>query len=626
VRRAFLIVAMVCAEMTWGPVRASETNPAQARLVAETSGFAPGTELTVGLLLSPDPGWHTYWRDPGAVGLPTECTLKLPAGFKAGPLEWPKPKVFKDSSGFVAYGYDTPVLLSVPVAIPASFREGTLHLKAQATWLVCKDVCLPGKADLSLELPKSQAPQASPEAPLFAEARATVGQEPDGYRPGGSTPDPAVLAAQSASAEEGALPQGKAPVSASAGAGLVGMLALAFVGGLLLNLMPCVLPVLSLKALSFVKQSEQSRSEALAHGLAFGAGVLASFWVLAGTVLALKQGGAAVGWGFQFQQPAFVLFMAALVLAFALNTFGLFEVNLPGAAMQGLSKAGKGQGLGASFGHGLVITLLATPCTAPFLGTALGFAFAASAGSLWAVFTATAVGLALPYVLLAALPSSRKWLPKPGAWMERFKEAMGFLLLATVLWLLWLLGQQVGGEAQADAGLWLWLVALAAWIGGRFGGLTQSRGRRWAMGVLASVLVLGGGAWLWPKVLAGRPTGTDTAPADGRWQPWSESKVRELKAQGRAVFVDFSAQWCWTCKVNENGVLASSPVLEAFRKGKVALLRADWTRQDPAITEALKAHGRSGVPLYLYYPVQGEPQVLPEVLTQGTVLRALEKP
>jgi thiol:disulfide interchange protein DsbD len=146
------------------------------------------------------------------------------------------------------------------------------------------------------------------------------------------------------------------------------------------------------------------------------------------------------------------------------------------------------------------------------------------------------------------------------------------------------------------------------------------------MGVLASVLVLGGGAWLWPKVLAGRPTGTDTAPADGRWQPWSESKVRELKAQGRAVFVDFSAQWCWTCKVNENGVLASSPVLEAFRKGKVALLRADWTRQDPAITEALKAHGRSGVPLYLYYPVQGEPQVLPEVLTQGTVLRALEKP
>ena len=598
---------------------ASPSEPAVASLVSEVRDFVPGQAFTVALRLKQDPGWHTYWSDPGDAGLPTTVRFTLPKGVQASPLIWPKPLVFKDPGGLTCYGYEDPALILAEIRVPGDYAGADLKLQADASWLVCKDVCIPGKGGATLTLARGAALQPSDDAPAFSALRPGLGLPPDGYQGAQGAPGAPVAVAGAGPGPQGG---GATPAQGQAGPspGLGWMLFLALAGGVLLNLMPCVLPVLSLKALSFIEQSHQGRSRGLLLAGAYAAGVLCSFWALAAVVLALKQGGAAVGWGFQFQQPGFVLFMAGVVLAFSLNLFGLFEVWLPGGAMTGLSKAGQGGGLAGSFGHGLVMTLLATPCTAPFLGTALGFAFAAPALQLLGVFTAVGVGLALPYVALAALPGARAWLPKPGPWMLRFKEAMGFLLLATVLWLLWLLGKQVGVDAEGWAGLWLLAVAVAGWLWGRIADLGQGSGRRAAAALAVLLLVGGSGAGLWPKVLNGKAAGG--ALEDG-WQAWSAPTVDALRAQGRPIFVDFSADWCWTCKVNERGTLASAAVRDAFAKGKVALLKADWTRQDPAVTAELRSHGRSGVPLYVVYPVKGDAVVLPEVITPDLVLKAL---
>jgi thiol:disulfide interchange protein DsbD len=607
------------------PVVAAAPDPGiKASLISETRGFSPGQALTVALRLEQGPGWHTYWRDPGDAGLATEVTWTLPAGVKVGPLLWPKPHVFKDPGGLVGYGYLDQALILARVSVPKDFKGERLSLKAQANWLACSDVCIPGNAGVSLVLARLDPNPASSSAPFIDAVRPSLGLLPEGYK-GPVAPQPQetrVTDGQLGGFEQPAPAPAAAP--AAAGPSLLGIVLLALLGGLLLNLMPCVLPVLSLKALSFVEQARESRAQGLALAGAFTAGVLACFWALAGVVLALKQGGAAVGWGFQFQEPAFVLGMAALVLAFSLNLFGVFEIWLPGGAMQGLSQASKKQGLAGAFGHGLVMTLLATPCTAPFLGTALGFAFAAPAYVLVLVFTAVGLGLALPYGLLAALPSSHAWLPKPGAWMLRFKEFMGFLLMATVVWLLWLLGKQVGVDAQAWGLTWLLLVALGAWAWGHLGSPIHSNARRRGA-ALALVALLGfSGAWIWPKVLRGE-AGAQRADG-GAWAVWDDAQVQALHAAGKPVFVDFGAEWCWTCKVNERGSLADDAVLKAFADRGVALFKADWTRRDPAITAALQSHGRSGVPMYVYYAPGQDPVVLPELLTPGTVLKAIGAP
>lgn len=621
----FSVVLPLAAVLVLAPalVSASPDQPATASLVADTQGFTPGVTFTAALRLDQDPGWHTYWRDPGDVGLPTTLTFTLPAGVHAGALEWPKPRVFKDASKLTAYGYENPAVLLVPISVNKDYAQDSLTLKAHSTWLVCKDVCLPGSGDVSLTLMRMASPLPSKDAALLARLRPTLGLPPDGYRPSASAasaPTRATASSTPAPASPSLAVLPPAPQVPAPAANLGWMLLLAFAGGLLLNLMPCVLPVLSLKALSFVKQSHEGRAQGLALAGAFSGGVFFSFWALAAVVLALKQGGQAVGWGFQFQQPGFVLFMAGLLVVFSLNLFGLFEVWLPGGAMQGLSKASQGGGLAGAFGQGLVMTLLATPCTAPFLGTALGFAFAAPAFVLVAIFTAVAAGLALPYVLLAAIPGAHTWLPKPGAWMLRFKEAMGFLLLATVLWLLWVLGGQVGVDAEAWGAVWLLVLSVAAWVWGRFAGLEQPAARRRGVSLVTLALVAAFSFWLWPKVLDGRAAPETTEVG---WQPWSAATVQTLRAQGKPVFVDFSAQWCWTCKINERGTLASDAVQAAFRAKGVVLLKADWTRQDSAITAALKAHGRGGVPMYLYYPPKGPELLLPEVITPGMVLKAL---
>lgn len=623
--RAFVLAFLTL----WAPLglHAEDPHPVRASLIAETKGFSPGQAFTVALRLEQADGWHTYWQDPGDAGLATTVDWDLPPGVQAGPLLWPQPIVFRDPGGLVGYGYLHQALILTEIRVGKAYASDRLALKAQANWLVCKDVCIPGDAGVSLVLARQDPNPLSANANQFAALRPRLGQVPPGYKgpvkAAQLQPTPALtrVAEDKLDSFESA-PKAVDPAATGA-PGLLKILLLAFVGGLLLNLMPCVLPVLSLKALAFVEQAQQSRAQGIKLGLAFGAGVLLSFWALAGVVLALKQGGEAVGWGFQFQQPGFVLFMAGLMVLFSLNLFGVYEIILPGGAMQGLSRASHGSGLAGAFGHGLVITLLATPCTAPFLGSALGYAFAAPAIQLWAIFTLVAIGLALPYVALGAVPGLQRWLPKPGAWMLRFKEAMGFLLLATAVWLLWVLGRQTSVDGVAWALALLLALSLAAWAWGAWGGPLASRGRRWALGL---VLLLGCGTAIrhWGgRALQAEPERGSAAVADG-WMAWNAQTLEKLRAQGQPVFVDFTADWCWTCKVNEKAVLGRDDVKQALAASGAVMMRADWTRRDPAISAAIKAQGRSGVPLYVWYGKGKAPQVLPELLTPGLLIAALK--
>ncbi|MBY0274884.1 thioredoxin family protein, partial [Candidatus Binatia bacterium] len=408
-------------------------------------------------------------------------------------------------------------------------------------------------------------------------------------------------------------------------------LVLAFVGGLLLNVMPCVFPVLSIKVLDFVRQAGGEAAVLRRHGWLYAAGVLLSFWVLAGALLALRAGGEGLGWGFQLQSPAFVVVLIFVLAALALSLLGVFELGLGVASLAG--RVGQGDGLGGSFATGVLATLVATPCTAPFMGPALGWALTQPALQAMLVFTALGAGMALPYVVLCLVPGWLRLLPRPGPWLETFRQAMAFPLLATAVWLLWVLGLQAGSDAIAATLAGLLLLAVGLWLRGRFAGLERpARTRRLAhvaalglaLAGLATALAARGSA----PADAGVAGSGDARPTDAYGIPWrtySRAVLDELRAAGTPVFVDFTAAWCLTCKVNEHVVFSSQDVRDAFAARDVAMLRADWTSRDDEITQALASFGRSGVPLYVLYGAGREPIVLPSVLTRGMVLDALQK-
>ena len=402
---------------------------------------------------------------------------------------------------------------------------------------------------------------------------------------------------------------------------LLGTLALAFVGGLILNLMPCVFPVLGIKILGFVNQSGSDKSRVVTHGLVFTAGVLLSFWALAGVLLALRAGGAQLGWGFQLQSPAFVFGMAAFLLVFALNLSGLFEVGLSATGVGG--KLQMQGGYTGSFFTGALAVLVATPCSAPFLAPALGAALSLSAFESFLVFTAIATGLALPYLLLSVFPQAIRLLPRPGAWMETFKQLMAFPLYATVGWLLWVLAGQTKDDDNAllFIAFGFVLVAMAAWAYGRFGQTHGKPGTQMFGRVFAAALLAGGLYTGWPKK-------APAAPADGSyqvvWDKWSPEAIAAAQAAGKYVYVDFTARWCATCQTNKAALFTSDEVLTALAKDKVVLLKADWTNRDPKITAELARWNRSAVPFNLIYaPGKAEPVVLPELLTPARFLEAL---
>lgn len=665
-----------------------------ASLVSADASVRPGAPFTVALRLVHQPHWHSYWLNPGT-GLPTSLTWQLPAGWTAGEIRWPAPKVLSDTRGnLIGNGYDGDLLLPVTITPPADLKPGTrAELRATADWLMCQDVCMPGKAALSLILPVSdEAPAPDPE--WGARIRAVVAQLPAAdpswsvsasrgpkavtlavrpAGPGASTangpgdlhffsddgsiaydlPQPAVpdgrggftltlpispdgpkdparllgvLTAAHGWRSDGSLPglridtdfsglAAAAAPEAPSRAGLLGTLALAFVGGLILNLMPCVFPVLGIKILGFVSQAGADRRKVTLHGVVFTAGVLVSFWVLAGILAALRAGGSQLGWGFQLQSPSFVFGLAAAMLAFALNMSGVFEFGLTATAIG--SQLQSKSGLAGSFLTGALATVAATPCAAPFLAPALGAALALPTGQSFAIFTVIALGLSAPYLLLSAFPGAVKVLPRPGAWMETFKQMMAFPLYATVAYLVWVLAGQVSESGLLGVLFGLVLVSMGVWAYGRWCGFGSPPGRA-RFGISACVILVALGAWSgWPR---------PAAPGDITWEKWSPDAVERLRADNRIVYVDFTARWCATCQANKRLVFHSEEVLRAFREKHIATLRGDWTNKDPQITAELAKYHRAAVPFnVLWLPGRADPVILPELLTPSAVLEALAK-
>ncbi len=398
------------------------------------------------------------------------------------------------------------------------------------------------------------------------------------------------------------------------------VLLLALIGGMILNLMPCVFPVLAIKVFSFVKLAHEERSSVHAHSAAYTSGIVLSMLALAGIVIALKAAGQQVGWGFQFQEPLFIAALAAILVAFALNLFGVFEITAGASAANKIGT--RRDGLGRSFAEGILAVILATPCSAPLLGVAIGFAFASSNLTILSVFTALGVGLALPFVLLTSIPAWSKKLPRPGPWMVTFKQLLGFALLGTVVWLVWILGQLIGNDAAAQLLAFVTSVALAVWVWGKV--QFSSRRNRWLGALFAVGFVTANAAYWLQFEEPDAETSVEKVESTDFWQPWSEDGVAEARANGKVVFVDFTADWCITCKVNENGPLAAPEVVARLASEDVVAMKADWTRRDDAIRSVLARYGKAGVPLYLVYAPEKDVQVLPELLTQKIVLDALD--
>jgi thiol:disulfide interchange protein DsbD len=401
--------------------------------------------------------------------------------------------------------------------------------------------------------------------------------------------------------------------------GLLQATGLAFLGGLLLNLMPCVFPVLFLKGLSLVNSGNAERHKLRIHGFVYAAGILASFWLLVAALLGLRAAGGTLGWGFQFQSPVFLALMAGLLFFLGLSLAGQFEIGLTLTSAGG-SLAAK-QGYSGSFFTGVLAVVVATPCTAPFMGAALGYALAQRAAVTFAVFTALALGLAVPYVALTLQPAWTRLLPKPGVWMEVLKQAVAVPIFGTAIWLAWVLARAYGADTLLALLPSFLLLAIAGWFLGRW------PAKRWAT-VVAALIVLVAVAIsaIAPTRLARAAQSVSTMEQQGAWEPWSAAAVARYQAQGRPVMVDFTASWCLSCQVNERVALDQPSVQKAFQDANVALLKADWTRGDDAITQTLASLGRSGVPAYaLYVPGEASPRLLPEALTPGIVIDAVAK-
>ena len=685
------------------PVRAVPVNAGhlQAELVADHVSIIPGGTIHLALRQAIEPQWHTYWRNPGDSGQATTLAWTLPTGWRAGEIVWPTPKRLKIGP-LMDYGYEGEVLLPVALTAPASAAPGqSITIKVDAEFLVCKDICVPESANLTLDLPVTATPgapdpkwagpigQALASAPapsgLKAAMSATAtaiklsvtgaavrgGDFPDAYfypydpnaidhpqpqtierGPDGLTltlapgsafktgKPPAVLAgvlslgakayeisAGPGPALAGASGQG-APSAASGGpAKLAAAIAFAFIGGLILNLMPCVFPVLSMKAASLASHAHKPR-EARIQGLAFMAGVVATFLALAGALIAARAAGQAVGWGFQLQSAGVVAGLALVMLLVALNLSGLFEV---GAGIQSaageIGGAERGGVLGAAFTGALAVAV-AAPCTAPFMAGAIGFALTQGPVVALSIFLALALGLAAPFTALAFMPALLSRLPRPGGWMEGLRRVLAFPMYGTAAWLVWVFSQQAGTLGLAGLLAGAVLTGFAAWLYG----VAQRRQMVGAhsfsiYGLALVVVALAFTAALWPQ--PGAPSGqasAATSTEDLPSQPFTPDRLAQLQAQGKPVFVNFTAAWCVTCQVNDKVALSGAGVAEAFKAAGVVYLVGDWTNRDAVIAKALADQGRAGVPLYLMYPAGGgTPAVLPQILTESIVIDAVKK-
>lgn len=706
------------------PADQASTPHVRAQLVLHApQGIAPGQEVRLGLLLQHQPGWHTYWKNAGDSGLPTQLSWTLPAGLDAGEIDWPVPQQIRVGD-LLNYGYEGSVLLPVPVQVAPDFApeaDGQVRMAVQASWLVCRVECIPEDVQLQLQVPAAQSfaafaeefiaasasrprdlgqldaqfsvlpagdrvalrvaglPQQAqgqelafyPEAEHTFQHAAVLGKDWQQRWQGdvwhaelplsdmrGATPEaldivlglaaagrppaqawrvrvpvqgawqeaqlaqisPALAAAlannqaaASTKPEESKTPSATSPWGTGLGMALVG----GVLGGLLLNLMPCVFPVLAIKLLGVARHGDDQRAQR-SSGLAYAAGSVLSFVALGAVLLGLRAAGEQLGWGFQLQNPWVVAALALLFTLVGLNLAGWFELGqmLPSR----LASLRLRHPLADAFWSGVLAVAVASPCTAPFMGASLGLAVAMPAGQALAVFAALGVGMALPFVLLSWAPALVRWLPRPGVWMQTFRHAMAFPMWATVIWLVWVLGQQTGVDGIAAVLAALLLVSALVWA------LTLQGRARWVLSAPVLALLL----WLAPHLHTNLQAPASSAAAmvgssaDGAWQTWNAQRQQQLLDQGRSVFVDYTAAWCVTCQYNKRTTLSDPQVLEAFARQGVQLLRADWTRRDPEITAALNALGRSGVPVYVLLSPGRSPQVLTELISTQEVLRALD--
>ncbi|MGI9150139.1 MAG: protein-disulfide reductase DsbD family protein [Limnohabitans sp.] len=674
----------------------------RAELVAHApQGVQAGQPMWVGLLLTHQPDWHTYWRNPGDSGLPTQVELNLPAGVEAGAVQWPLPHKLK-AGNLTNYGFEKTALLVVPLSVSKQFQPNatqTLDIQLHANWLVCRLECIPQEGDFALRIPTNssfvphaaaftevfaQQPRSLPNAQASSsfEAQRLVlrvsglpaslqGQKlslfPDAPELVESATDqhPKALQAWQGDvwtaqlplsnlratdpkqfgillvAGQGANRQGftlSAPITEAwpavpntpdaqvtlspvaaphteGGLGFVLALMGAFVGGLILNLMPCVLPVLAIKLLGFAQHSRAHRAHRIA-GLAYTTGVVLSFLALGAGVLALRAAGEQLGWGFQLQSPTVVSLLAALFTLIALNLFGLFDVGhiLPSRLA---SFQYKHPVMDALF-SGVLAVAVASPCTAPFMGASLGLAMSLPTWQALSIFIAMGFGLAAPYLLASFIPAVARKLPHPGPWMDTLRQLLAFPMLATVVWLLWVLGQQTSLDAAMFALGGLLLLAAFIWTIKQH--TPAARGLAW---LLAAALTWGAFSFAEELKAPAPSTRDERTPNPSVWQPWSETAVAQSLAQGRPVFVDFTAAWCVTCQINKKSTLSDHEVLADFATHNVTLMRADWTRRDAAITAALTALGRSGVPVYVLHTPGQAPLVLSELLSVSQVRDAL---
>jgi DsbC/DsbD-like thiol-disulfide interchange protein/cytochrome c biogenesis protein CcdA len=650
---------------------ARESPRARVTLVADHLAIAPGQAFQLGLRLRLAPRWHSYWRHAGDAGAPAEIALTLPEGSQLGPIAWPIPQAIPFGP-LMSFGYYGEVVLPMRITPPAGLSAGEVFsIAAEATWLVCDDVCIPEEGSFRLDLPVLAEAQTNPAlAPLFAAAEAALpraspwqanatiqgdalrlrltgpglGRESlkdaffipglggllDHAAPQKLTQGPDWLELMLKRAErpenlttlEGVLlltDQGgrrlgydiaTALLPGAAFLPLWQALVFALLGGLILNLMPCVFPVLAMKAMALARLGGAARGAIRLEAAAYTAGAVVSFAALAGLLLVLRGAGLALGWGFQFTSPVFVLVIAWLMLAVGLNLSGVFSLGGPIGA--GGHIAARGGFLG-SFATGALAVLVASPCTAPFMAAAIGAALVMPAPATLAVFVALGLGLAAPTLILALAPGLARKLPRPGPWMERLKRIMALPMYGAALWLVSVLLGQSGWPGVALALVGGLGLAFGAWGLGR----AQRQGRRGAQlgavfGTLALLLALPFGLIAAPPP----PAAADTA------ESWTQARVEALRAEGKGVFLNVTAAWCISCQVNERIALRRDAVRAAMAARGIVYLKADWTRGDPAIAALLRAHGREGVPLYLFWPpAGGEAIILPEILTEALVLR-----
>ncbi len=654
--------------------------PVQAELVSRFHDAVPGTEFEIGLLLRHDSKWHTYWKSTGDTGLPTRIQWSLPQGWNASEILWPTPAVFKIGD-LVNYGYGDEVLLPVRISVPASAKVGSVQdIKAEVSWLMCADQCVPGKASLTLAVQVADKDGGATKACTLFEASHTAMPSPLSDASGVFDPkthavrvtfkstepfhhfyvfaegDDSVVygAPQSVSrsadkisvtlqgtdelkagsqfsgvfAADGGPRKGgwagsfSVPLESGTVAaptvsddtpqtGLSSWLAvaMAFIGGLILNVMPCVFPVLSLKILSLV-QDRQHINLPL-HSVVFTLGVLLTMLVLAGVLIAVKSAGISVGWGFQLQSPIFVASLAVIFAAISVNLLGWFEFS--GVRVSGGSYSNS---LLNCFATGVLAVVAASPCTAPFMGAALGYALTASIRESIFVFLALGLGMSLPWLVLSLFPVLTAWMPKPGAWMNVFRKLMAIPMLLTMIWLLWVLSLQVSFTA-----LVLYIAAVISlcvclFLYGKLQFSLLTAKLPIVLSAACAVLLFAAAS----SSLFRQPDAAVQA-ADA----WSPQAVENALEAGKPVFVDFTASWCVTCQANKIAVLDREDIREAFKQHGVVFLVADWTNQNPDITQALESFGRSGVPLYILYSPEGKTTVLPELLTKNIVIEALDK-